>query len=366
MDIATKDSGGSAALPYFLGWISLPLFALAVWYGGVWVIAGPILFYTIPVVLDAVSERDAESGARSREEFGPEIDRFRVVLLLWPFVQLAMLVFALYVTCVLRRHSLLEIVALYFFAGQITSTIGIVYAHELMHGRSRLQIFLADVLMAMALYAHFRTEHLFVHHRYVGTPRDTVTARFGESLYGFYARVLPGSLVSAWRIEAARLQQRGFPVWHYANPFWRYAGLEIAFLALAATVGGWLGVVLWIYQALVALLILEAVNYIEHYGLMRREIEPGRYEPLALHHSWNSSHKFTSYLLINLTRHPDHHYRPDYPYQLLSSYRTASAPQMPYSYPVMLACAFAPPVWRKMMHPRIRKWRERYGYASGG
>lgn len=352
------------ATRYLIGWTCIPLFLLALHFGGVWLLIGPALFYAIPTILDFLAPARPERIEYRRDAADAGLDRYRIVLFAWPLIQLTLLALAIHATCVLGRFSAFETIALFFFVGQITSTIGIVYAHELMHAKSRFEIFLADILMAMTLYSHFRTEHLLVHHRYVGTPRDTVTARFGETLYQFYARVLPGSLASAWRVEAGRLAQRGLPIWHHSNPFWRYAVLQGLFLGAATAIGGWRGVLLFIYQAFIAQLILEAVNYIEHYGLFRAEVAAGKYEPIALHHSWDSSHPYTSYQLINLTRHPDHHYRPDCPYQYLSSYSASKAPQMPFSYPIMLASAFVPPIWRRLTHRRIERWRERHGYTS--
>lgn len=366
----SSDALASAApqpapvLRYLIGWIAVPLFALALYFGGVWLIAGPVLFYAIPIALDFLLPSASVKYVSRRDAAPLRLDRYRLILLVWPFVQAALLAAAIYATCVRGHLSTLETFALFFFAGQITSTIGIVYAHELMHSKSRVEIFMADVLMAMTLYSHFRTEHLLVHHRYVGTPRDTVTARFGETLYQFYARVLPGSLASAWDVEAKRLRYRGLPVWHASNPFWRYVGLQAACAALVWMIGGWSGLLWFIYLALIAQLVLEAINYIEHYGLFRAETAPGRYESIALHHSWDSNHPFTSYQLINLTRHPDHHYRPDHPYQYLSSYRANTAPQMPFSYPIMMASAFVPSIWRRVTHRRIERWRERHGYLE--
>jgi alkane 1-monooxygenase len=113
-------------------------------------------------------------------------------------------------------------------------------------------------------------------------------------------------------------------------------------------------------QALVAVWQLELTNYIEHYGLLRRETAPGRYEPVRPHHSWNANHRASNWLLINLQRHSDHHARPDRRFPLLQAHAAGSAPQLPYGYPVMGVLALFPRKWRAMMNPRVRAWRKQF------
>lgn len=349
---------------FALSWLMLALLAFAAWRGGWWIALVPFLGFGVPALLDRLTPLNLDNPALSNDAGQEGWTAHRLAIAIWPALQFITLLAALWLTCRTDHLSTLNAFALFAVIGTITGAIGIVYAHELMHRQGRLERFLGDCLMAMVFYSHFRSEHLQVHHRYVGTPRDTVTAREGENLFAFYARVVPASLVSAWQAEADRLRQRGRPLSHRSNPFWTYLALQGAMVALALVIGGWKGLALLITQAAMAIIYLEATNYIEHYGLMRREIAPGRYEPVALHHSWNSSHRFTNYMLINLPRHPDHHFRPDRDYQLLQTYTSDSAPQMPHSYPVMVALAFVPPVWMRMMNPRVLKWRARFQQPS--
>lgn len=348
-----------SAIAFALSWLLLlPAIAAGAWFGGWWILLIPLLGFGLPSVLDEVLPLNHDNPPLPKGQEKHGWTAHSVVVALWPFLQFAMLVAALWVATRTGRLSGWESFFLFVAIGTVTSAVGIVHAHELIHKQGRFERFLGDALLAMVLYGHFRTEHIHVHHRYVGTPRDAVTARLGESYYAFLARVLPGCVASAWSVERERLERRGRPVWHHTNPFWIYAGLQIFFLAVAVLVGGWQGLMLWIVQAFIAILYLEAVNYIEHYGLMRREIAPGRYEPVALHHSWNSAHRFTNYFLINLARHPDHHYRPDRDYQLLQSYAGSKAPQMPHPYPIMVSLAFFPGLWRKIMDKRVTTWLE--------
>ena len=105
---------------------------------------------------------------------------------------------------------------------------------------------------------------------------------------------------------------------------------------------------------------MELVNYIEHYGLTRKHLGDGKYEHVQPHHSWNASHKASNWLLINLQRHSDHHYKPDRRFPVLQTYSAAEAPQLPYGYPIMTMAAMVPPLWRRVMNPRVRKWRYMY------
>jgi len=229
-----------------------------------------------------------------------------------------------------------------------------------MHQKTKLERWLADLLLAMVLYSHFRSEHLLVHHVHVGTPKDPVTARYNESFPRFFARVVPGCFISALRAEAALLRRRGRSAWDRGNPFWRYAGLQAVALGLAFGIGGWAGVGLFAVQAFTAIWQLELINYIEHYGLTRQKLADGRYERVLPRHSWNATHRASSWLLINLQRHSDHHYKPNRRFPLLQTYDEQDAPHLPYTYSVMALAALAPPIWRRIMNPRVRAWRKRY------
>jgi alkane 1-monooxygenase len=346
------------ALPF---WASLTLIPVA-WVGAVlggWaLLALPLYAWVAFSALDAVIGIDP----RNPDTEAPDeaIAWHRLITLIWPVAQL-LTTFPLLAYATNADHlSSPEKIVLFLGVGLMSGTIGVVYAHELMHKSSRLERFLGDVLMGMALYGHYRSEHLLVHHRYVGTPRDPVTARYKENFWRFYPRVLVQSLWSAFRAERAMLARRSRPVWHPSNPFWRYFGFAGGFLFLAFLVGGWSGTALFGIAAGFAIFQLELVNYIEHYGLTRKHLGDGKYERPLPHHSWNSAHGPTSALLINVTRHSDHHSRPDRPYPLLQTPGEDEAPHLPYGYPVMTTMALIPPLWMKLMNPRVRAWRAQF------
>jgi alkane 1-monooxygenase len=219
---------------------------------------------------------------------------------------------------------------------------------------------MADVLLAMVLYSHFRSEHLLVHHRYVATPKDPVSARYNETFYRYFPRVLHQCFWSAFNAEAAMLKRKDKPWTDLSNPFFRYWALQLGFVILAFVVAGWMGVFLFATQAFVAIWHLELVNYIEHYGLTRKHLGNGKYEHVLPRHSWNASHKASNWLLINLQRHSDHHYKPDRRFPLLQTYTEVDAPQLPYGYPVMGVIAMISPWWKSVMNRRVRRWREMY------
>ncbi len=347
-----------AALPF---WISLGLVPL-VWLGAVqgswWILLTPLITWYLFSALDAVIGVNLDNADPGTDD--SLLFWHRLVTLIWTPLQFVSL-FALIRYVAQADHlTPLETFGVFFGCGVMTGTIGINYAHELMHQRNRAERWMADLLLAMVLYSHFRSEHLLVHHRHVGTPRDPVAARYNEGFHRFYPRVLRQSPVSAFRAERALLARKGLAWWHRRNPFWRYWTLQAAMLALALTLGGLTGLVCFLVQAGVAIWQLELVNYVEHYGLTRRHLGGGRYEHVLPRHSWNASQTASNWLLINLQRHSDHHYKPDRRFPLLQTYGADDAPQLPYGYPVMTVAAMIPPLWRRVMNPRVRQWRARY------
>ncbi len=346
------------ALPF---WCSLALIPLA-WIGAIlggWTVL-LVLFGTwglVPLIDLVVGLNKANADPET-----PEADLYwyRLITLIWAPVQ-AVTVFGIIAYVSASGHlGALEIVGLSIGLGILSGAIGIVYAHELMHQSSRVERWLGDILMAMTFYGHFRSEHLLVHHRYVGTPRDAVTARYNEGFHRFFPRVLRGSFLSAWEVETERLARKGLPVWHQSNPFWRYGALQAGFILLAILLGGWLGLAIFLIHAFVAVWQLELVNYIEHYGLTRKHLGDGKYEHAMPHHSWNAAHRVSNWVLINLQRHSDHHYKPDRRFPLLQNWGAEDAPQLPHGYGVMGALAMIPPLWQWRMNPRVRAWRRKF------
>ena len=357
IDTALSDRFGlRAALPYCAAFGLVPIAIIAAIYGSWTILLLPAFTWYLFTGLDFIVGVDEENIDPDTPE--DRLFWYRLITLIWAPVQLVM-IFGLMAYVLGRGHLTgVEQWALFAGMGMLTGTIGITHSHEMMHQQARSERWMADVLLASVLYSHFRTEHLLVHHRYVGTARDTVTARYGQGFWRFFIRALTKSPVSAFRAEQAMLARRNLPWWHPTNPFYRYAVLEIAFLIVAALIGGWWGLFLFATQAFVAVFQLELVNYVEHYGLTRKHLGDGQYEPVKPRHSWNAAQKASNWLLINLQRHSDHHYKPQRRFPLLQNYTENDAPQLPYGYPVMTILALSPTLWRKVMNPRVKAWRQ--------
>ncbi len=346
------------ALPFWLS-LGLPPLAIFSMVQGGWTIALlPLATWGLFSLLDAVAGLNPDNPDPQTPE--AQLTWHRAVTLVWFPVQFALLCLMLWYVPRADHLDTGEKIALFFGMGVVSGTIGINYAHELMHQKSRLERWFADLLLASVLYSHFRSEHLRVHHLHVATPRDPVTARYNEGFHRFFPRVLLTCPPSAFRAEVAMLARRGLPWWHLSNPFWRFAALQGSFLALALGLGGWAGLGLFVVQAWTAIWQLELVNYIEHYGLTRRHLGQGKYEHVRPHHSWNAEHRASNWLLINLQRHSDHHLKPDRRFPVLQTYSSDEAPQLPFGYPLMTMAAMVPPLWKRIMNPRVKAWRKRH------
>jgi alkane 1-monooxygenase len=346
------------ALPFWLSLCLPPLAVLGMLQGGWTVALLPLSTWWLFTLMDALTGLNTDNPDPLTDT--ARLTWHRAITLMWFPVQFVLLLAMLWYMPRAAHLDGVERVALFFGMGVVSGTIGITYAHELMHQTSRLERWLADLLLAMVLYSHFRSEHLRVHHIHVGTPRDPVTARYNEGFHRFFPRVLRQCPQSAWKAEAAMLARRGLSWSHPTNPFWRYAALQAGMLVLALALGGWVGLGLFLVQAFTAIWQLELVNYIEHYGLTRRHLGAGKYEHVLPRHSWNAEHRASNWLLINLQRHSDHHYKPDRRFPLLQTYSEAEAPQLPYGYPLMTMAAMMPPLWKRVMNRRVKAWRQQH------
>lgn len=345
------------ALPFWLSLGMVPLALLAAHLGGWWFLLLPIYAWYLTTILDAVLGLDTDNPDPQTPE--AQLFWYRAITILWPPVQAALIFGTLWYA---TRSDLggWEKLGLFFGIGVASGTIGMVYAHELLHQKPALERWLGDLLLASTLYSHFRSEHMLVHHAWVATPRDAVSARYNEGFFRYFLRVLRTCPASAWAAETRRLTRAGRKAMDLRNPFWRYGALQLLMLALAVALGGWQGLLLFLWQACIAIWQLELTNYVEHYGLTRRHLGGGKYEHVLPRHSWNSAHKATNWLLINLQRHSDHHYKPDRRFPLLQTYPKDQAPQLPMGYPAMTFLAMIPPLWRRRMNPRVRAWRRQF------
>lgn len=355
---AARNFGFLSALPFWISLGLIPLVWIAATQGGWWLALPPLVTWYLFSVLDLVLGQNNENPDPLTDE--SKLFWYKLITMIWVPLQVLTLFGLLWYVTRTDHLTTGETFGVFFGVGVLTGTIGINYSHELMHQKPALERRLSDLLLAMVLYSHFRSEHLLVHHRYVGTPRDPVTARYNEGFHRFFPRVLVQCYASAFKAECAMLARKNLPWTHHKNPFFYYWGLQAIMLAASFAIGGWFGVGLFLFQAFVAVWQLELVNYVEHYGLTRKHLGDGKYEHVKPQHSWNAPYLASNWLLINLQRHSDHHYKPDRRFPLLQTYDTVEAPKLPYSYPVMTIAAMIPPVWKKMMNPQVRAWRKKF------
>lgn len=344
------------AVPYALGF-ALPLLVVAsADAGGWWILLPmPVLFGAFPLV-------DALGGARRDDpDQGSGLLEasvwFRLVTWMWVPVQLWLLA-RMAMRAAGGAWSGWELAGVAVGVGICTGAIGMTYAHELIHRASRWERALGEILLSSVGYPHFAITHVLGHHRTVATPLDPQTARHGESFYRFLPRAVWGGLVSALQLESGRVERRWSSGWSPHNRFWRYLIVQ------AAIYGGawlWLGPIaieFLVVQSAVAISELEVTNYIEHYGLQRREVSTGAYERVQPWHSWDNYSRASNWLLINLARHSDHHLVASRRYQVLET--QVRAPELPAGYAAMLLAALVPPLWFRLMNPRLAEWRHRH------
>lgn len=235
--------------------------------------------------------------------------------------------------------------------GIVSGINAINVAHELIHKKNRVQSWLGGLLLCTVAYAGFKIEHVRGHHVWVSTPKDPSSAKTGQSLFHFLPRSIWNNTRNAWRLEAKRLQVFTLPAWHWRNEMlWWYA-LTISIAALVTWVFGFIGLLVWGIQALLAVVSLEIINYVEHYGLRRRQLDSGRFERPSPQDSWNSDFWLSNQLLLHLQRHSDHHANPRVAYQNLKTHH--DAPQLPAGYATMFLLALMPPLWFRVMNPRL-------------
>ncbi len=317
--------------------------------GGPWAWATLIFVFVLTPGLDAALGRDERNAGAAEEAARLANPWFDVVLRAWVPIHLGLLVWAAWAVS-LGGRPLLDTVGLTVSTGVMTAA-GINVAHELMHRKARRDRALAEVLMTLATYPHFCVEHVLGHHRNVATPEDAASARLGESVYGFVPRSIVGGVRSAWRLERHRATERG-EAGTLRDRRVRYA-LDVALLHVGAfALGGGAALAFVAAQGLVAVVHLEIINYVEHYGLQRERLPSGRYERVQPRHSWNSAHRLTGLYLFGLPRHADHHFLASRPYAVLRHH--PGAPQLPAGYATMLLLTLAPPLWRRAMDPRVR------------
>ncbi|MEO0583006.1 MAG: alkane 1-monooxygenase [Bacteroidota bacterium] len=254
----------------------------------------------------------------------------------------------------LLNHSLqtYEIIGMTLSLGIMIGANGINVAHELGHRREKYERRMAKILLLPALYMHFYIEHNRGHHKFVATALDPASAAYGENVYGFWIKSLIGSYRNAWQHEAKRMQKKGWKNLSLHNEMIWYQLIQVAYLSVVALVASIPIMLLVAVAGIIGALLLETINYVEHYGLRRKELDNGRFERVLPHHSWNANYEIGRILLYELTRHSDHHYIASKKYQILDHHE--GVPELPFGYPTSMLIALLPPLWFRIMHKELK------------
>ncbi len=347
-------------------WAFSPAFVILISYyvlgGGYWLITGTLYSYIIIPLIDEFVGRDSENVSKDQILILSNDKYFEILVHILVYVCAGIVVWGAYL---LGTGELNWIQAAFLILSiGIMSTESINLAHELGHKQSKAAQFSARFALMTVSYMHFIIEHNKGHHVNVATPLDPATSRKGQTLYLFMWQSIVGGFKSAWHIEAGRLKRAGKSVWSIHNEMIWFMILPVLFCTALTLFFSWQqGQILWIIpiyfaiQSYIAFASLECVNYIEHYGITRREISPGKYERVNPLHSWNANHKISNLIFLQLQRHSDHHAYASRPYQVLRHFD--ESPQLPYGYPAMILMSLVPPLWFSVMDKRLEEWESK-------
>ena len=337
--------------PYY-SILSMPLLlAAGIVWGGWWWWSMLIVPFGVVPAIDHLIGPDRRQPERDHLKQLEQAWSYRIVLYVYAAVQFALLAAVLW-----KWHALpeWERVVATIVMGVMTGGLGITIAHELVHRTGVLERGLGYALLCSVWYGHFGIEHVVGHHKNAGLHHDPATARKGESAYAFVVRSAVMGWIDAFRIEQQNCRKHGTAWWGFHNRVVLYTVVEIVWTVLAVWFSGTLSAVWFVLgQSIVAILLLELVNYVEHYGLRRNEISSGVLERFGPTHAWESRFLASNYLLFKLQRHADHHMNPQRRYQMLHVHD--NSPQLPSGYPVMVVMALVPPLWYRLIHPRLPK-----------
>ena len=260
------------------------------------------------------------------------------------------------------NYSTAELVGFIFSMGIVAGSNGINVAHELGHRKLAWERMLGKLLLLPSLYMHFYIEHNFGHHQNAATNEDPASAAYNQSVYSFWFTSISRQYLSGWKIQLDLLKRGGLSFFSIKNDMIWYVLIQLGYLTLITVFFGIETTGIAVLVALSAAILLETINYIEHYGLRRNKTKRGRYERVAEVHSWNSNHVLGRIMLYELTRHSDHHYKSHKKYQLLDCHETS--PQLPFGYPTSMVLSLIPPIWFSIMNKRIPESMKPKGQAQ--
>jgi len=348
-------------LKYLLAYL-LPLAGyLGLYFGGIWSFGSIYVAFVALPLLELVLPGTVENHLPAEEPERGARPLFDYLLYLNLPILAGAIVYLLHVVST-RDLATYELTGMILNVGLLIGTIGINVGHELGHRSNKREQWTAQALLMFGLYMHFFIEHNRGHHRHVATPLDPATSRKGQTIYAFWLRSTALSWWDAWKLEAERLGKNQVSPLSLRNQMLQFQLIQLAYLTAVFFAFGFTGLWVAVATAVFGFLMLETVNYIEHYGLLRRRNEAGRYEPVLPIHSWNSNHELGRIFLYELTRHSDHHYRASRKYQILRAHE--ESPQLPAGYPACMLLALVPPLWFGVMDGRVDRFRKVLGVAA--
>ena len=337
-------------MKYLLAY-SIPLIGvLGIYTGGVWCFNALIFAFVIIPILEMILPIDIKNYNNETVSSRTKSVFFDVLLYLNVPIIYGALLLSLYnfSNFDLAKY---EIIGTTLSLGIILGANGINVAHELGHRKAFFEKMLAKMLLIPSHYTHFFIEHNHGHHLNVSTPKDPSTAKYNQSLYAFWLQTVTGTYLKAWEIQIYLNKMENRKFFEFKSDMFWFTIIQANYLTLVYVLFGTNGLLLAVFAGIVGFLLLETINYIEHYGLRRKLLASGRYERVTERHSWNSNHILGRIMLYELTRHSDHHYKSQKKYQILE-YHDVS-PQMPFGYPTSMVMSFFPPLWFSVMNKRI-------------
>lgn len=324
-------------------------------FNGLWTILPAILFFGVVPLAELFLSPDHQN-AETEERLSRSKDKF-YDWFLYLLVPLQLVVLTAFLVSVSAPEiETFELIGRIVSMGMMCGLLGITLGHELGHRTKRFEQFLGEIALLTSLENHFLPYHNLGHHRNAATRRDPATARRNETVYAFWFRSQFGSYIQAWQFEFEKGRKHNRRAFSPRNRMISYTIAQIALLGGIYYFFGLLATLAFTAAAFIGKLLLETVNYIEHYGLLRKRDAGGRYERVKPEHSWNSDHVLGRAILLELSRHSDHHFRASKHFQSLDSISTS--PQMPTGYPGMMLLSLVPPIWFRFMNKRIDEMNE--------
>jgi alkane 1-monooxygenase len=335
----------------YLAAFSIPLVAfIGICFKGFYSYFTPLYAFVMLPLLELIFPIDTANISEEQSK-----NKLKNTLFDWMLYLNLPIVYGLIIYALITVNSVFletyEFIGLIISTGIVLGVNGINVAHELGHRQTTNERFLGKALLIPALYMHFYIEHNYGHHLHAATKEDAATARYNQSVYSFWITSIFRQYFNAWSIQKKLLKNNKRSFFSLKNDMFWFTVLQTAYLIIIYILFNYTGFIFVLFSGITGFILLETVNYIEHYGLLRLKTASGRYERVKEIHSWNSNHVIGRIVLYELTRHSDHHYKTSKKYQVLDCHE--ESPQMPFGYPTSMVLAMIPPVWFRIMNKRV-------------